>query len=901
MHYHGSALLFPRLLGNGVAVNSVTHLGYVYSLGVGWQVHVVDMRTGTPTGVSINVAGAGSLDVNGDTTNIAVDSVRNRVYVADYDDNKLIAIDGASNSVVGSESIPTPGHVYGVAVDQSTNRVYVSAEGSGDAGWLYQYDGTSLARLGPRVTVGGIEQEIAVNPATHRVYVAGGQTCTLHSVDYSGAGPEVTEFHPPFSCVHGLAVDPRRDRVFVGNAPATNAIAVLDGSSGALIRTLTSSIGRPLGPIVSLAVDPSTGLLYIGGLGLSVPPSAFNWQRGWVQVVDPTTGVVVDDAIGCIYSGRGCMGVALDTSLHRVIVVEPFGRFVVFDDPRPPPPLPNAPANIRATAASTQATVSWDPPPPSAAAPTQSYSVETTPGGIITTFDAPATTGTIASLGNGTPYTFRVRANNTDGHGPWSSPSAPVTPTGPPGTPTNVGAVVTGPRSAYVAWDPPVDLGGEPLSGYEIIVTNPLLSFPVIAPPTATGYEVNDLLSGEENRFAVRALHESGINGLASAVSPPVTPSAISGAPRGVRATALASSALVRWLPPAADGSGGSILRYRVFPHPATTPPQTVSFDERSATMPGLDNGRRYTFTVQAIFDSGPGPQSLSSPPATPAARPPTAPRNVSVSLNGRVASLTWDPPADTGGSEIVSYAVRRGPDGASQLVPAFDRRATFTLQYRRSHTFTIQAANTAFSGPSSEPTEPVSADVVSSFVDRLEVSALRLGALVSWHAPPSNGGSKIDRYIVRSIPPGAEVMVKGDERVAELRGLKRGTAYTFSVRARNAAGIGERSPRKSEPLTIADIPRRPTQLEAACEAGKVVLNWKAPHDAGGSPILGYSVTSEPIGGLAPVDGTSTKSKVVHLKAARTYTFEARALNEIGLSGPSLASEPIVPGQCQNP
>ena len=110
--------------------------------------------------------------------------------------------------------------------------------------------------------------------------------------------------------------------------------------------------------------------------------------------------------------------------------------------------------------------------------------------------------------------------------------------------------------------------------------------------------------------------------------------------------------------------------------------------------------------------------------------------------------------------------------------------------------------------------------------------------------------------------------MVKGDERVAELRGLKRGTAYTFSVRARNAAGIGEGSPRKSERLTIADIPRRPTQLEAACEAGKVVLNWKAPQDAGGSPVLGYSVTSKPIGGLAPVDGTSTTSRVVHLKAA---------------------------------
>ena len=399
--------------------------------------------------------------MNGDTTNIAVDSVRNRVYVADYDDNKLIAIDGASNSVVGSESIPTPGHVYSVAVDQSTNRVYVSAEGSGDAGWLYQYDGTSLARLGPRVTVGGIDQEIAVNPATHRVYVAGGQTCTLHSVDYSGAGPVVTEFHPPFSCVHGLAVDPRRDRVFVGNAPGTNAIAVLDGSSGALIRTLTSSIGRPLGPIVSLAVDPSTGLRTSEGWGSrsrrapstgsevgcrsSIPRRGGGRRRDRVYLQRPRL------------HGRRLGHVAAPRDRGRA--VRSFRRI---RRSAPAAATPERTGEHQGNRPSTQATVSWDPPPPSAAAPTQSYSVETMPGGIITNFDAPATTGTIASLGNGTPYTFRVRANNTDGHGPWSSPSARVTPTGPPGTPTNVGAVVTGPRSAYVAWDPPVDLGGEP-------------------------------------------------------------------------------------------------------------------------------------------------------------------------------------------------------------------------------------------------------------------------------------------------------------------------------------------------------------------------------------------------------------------------------------------------------
>ena len=184
---------------------------------------------------------------------------------------------------------------------------------------------------------------------------------------------------------------------------------------------------------------------------------------------------------------------------------------------------------------------------------------------------------------------------------------------------------------------------------------------------------------------------------------------------------------------------------------------------------------------------------------------------------------------------------------------------------------------------------------------DGYRVSALRLGGLVSWHAPPKNGGSKISEYVIRSIPPDARVKVDGDERVAALRELERGVDYTFSVRARNAAGLGEVSPRKPEPLTVADVPGRPTQLRAACEAGKVAVDWQAPLDAGGTPILGYSVTSKPLGALAPVHGTSTKSVVTRLKPDDSYTFEVRALNEIGLSGASVASEPIVPRQCRAP
>ena len=317
-------------------------------------------------------------------------------------------------------------------------------------------------------------------------------------------------------------------------------------------------------------------------------------------------------------------------------------------------------------------------------------------------------------------------------------------------------------------------------------------------------------------RFAVRALHESGINGLASAVSPPVTPSAISGAPREVRATALASSALVRWRPPAADGSGGSILRYRVYPHRRRLrrrPSRSMNGPRRCR---GSTTGADTRSPSRRSSIPGPGhsrsPRRRRRPPRAHQPHPGTSPcRSTVVS---RVSPGT--PPADTGESEIVSYAVRRGPDGASQMVPAFDRRATFTLPYRRSQQFTVQAANTAFSGPSSEPTESVSADVVRRLWT-VSKSALRLGALVSWHAPPSNGGSKVDRYIVRSIPPGAEVVVKGDERVAELRGLKRGRpTRSASVRATRPASARVRlASRSRSRLRISRDARRSSRRRA--------------------------------------------------------------------------------------
>ena len=73
--------------------------------------------------------------------------------------------------------------------------------------------------------------------------------------------------------------------------------------------------------------------------------------------------------------------------------------------------------------------------------------------------------GRVSSLENGEPYTFRVRAVNESGPGPWSAPSEPVTPRGTPGTPS---IQVISENGRYRWSIGGGDPNGAPISGYTL-------------------------------------------------------------------------------------------------------------------------------------------------------------------------------------------------------------------------------------------------------------------------------------------------------------------------------------------------------------------------------------------------------------------------------------------------
>jgi hypothetical protein len=102
--------------------------------------------------------------------------------------------------------------------------------------------------------------------------------------------------------------------------------------------------------------------------------------------------------------------------------------------PTPPSPsvfAPGQPLGLTAVAGDAMASVSWTAPADPGSYPVTDYSVTASPGGGTCLVDAPARTCDIRGLANGTSYTFRAKALNGSGWGPYSDPSNAVTPRGP--------------------------------------------------------------------------------------------------------------------------------------------------------------------------------------------------------------------------------------------------------------------------------------------------------------------------------------------------------------------------------------------------------------------------------------------------------------------------------------
>ncbi|SFS00788.1 tandem-95 repeat protein [Anaeromicropila populeti] len=107
-------------------------------------------------------------------------------------------------------------------------------------------------------------------------------------------------------------------------------------------------------------------------------------------------------------------------------------------------------------------------------------------------------------------------------------------------------------------------------------------------------------------------------------------------------------------------------------------------------------------------------------------------------------------------------------------------------------------------------------------------------GIMVSFNGPASDGGSSINSYIVTSGD--GSVTATGTYSPIKVTGLTAGNSYTFSVKAKNAAGEGEASD-SSESIIFTSIPTVNTESITSITSTSAAINGNVVSD-NGSAIL---------------------------------------------------------------
>ncbi|WP_213008376.1 fibronectin type III domain-containing protein [Paractinoplanes toevensis] len=579
------------------------------------------------------------------------------------------------------------------------------------------------------------------------------------------------------------------------------------------------------------------------------------------------------------------------------------------------PVTPDAPTITRVS--NSAVTVSWTKPTGNAAI--SGYTVQKSTGGApsnaCATTSADATECQVTGLDETQSYTFTVRANGEGTYGGssgFSSTSAAIIPGKPnkPDAPTvELGAEA---GQVTVNWTAPE---GGAVTGYTVTPASIVDNTPPSPCETAATVIHCDFSGLDDGvAYTFRVVAKGAVNSDPSDPSDSIVSQLPTKPATPVAALVADSPGTVEltWDKPV---TGGPVIYYTVTVSSTTggallgekSAGCGFNLDVPSCTITGLTPEASYTFTVTAIGDLG---SVTSDPSAAFTPNKPAAPATAVVTRDGvDAATVTWTPPAASGGGVVETYTATATPaDGAPATVacdevPANTLSCPFTsLDAAGSYTFTVTAANAA--GHSADATATVAVpDIPSAAETPVVVLGTAPGEVdVNWSLPAQGTAT---RYIVTAhsadggtLPAACEVAAL----TCPITGLTAAKHYTFTVRAENFLGGTDASP--TSPAVLPDRPGTPTSVDLTVTAvGEATLTWAAP--AAGGEVASYTATAtDDLNNSATpctAVSSSTTSCAFTLDPARAYTFAVIASNNAGDSdpatvGPITADKPGAPG-----
>ncbi|XP_073811656.1 projectin protein bent isoform X33 [Musca autumnalis] len=598
---------------------------------------------------------------------------------------------------------------------------------------------------------------------------------------------------------------------------------------------------------------------------------------------------------------------------------------VILDCPGPP----TGPLQYEEITANS-VTVSWKPPTDNGGSDILSYVIEKrdlTHGGgwvpAVTYINAKYNHAVVPRLVEGTQYEFRVMAENAQGR---SSPltSDPIIAKNQytvPGAPSKPQITDSDRNFISIKWSAPISNGGSQIIGYDIerrdVPTGRWVKINSVPVP-ATQYTDDHVKEEHQYQYRVSAVNAAG-NGKLSDHSDVYSAKPMREKPRlhldailGRKIKLRAKETLNLNIPisgaptPSVEWKRGDI---RI---PQNT---RISYNNNNEfTLLRIEDILRedaglYTVTASNEFgkDSADIEIIVVDKPT-----PPVGPLTYIEQGNDHI-SMSWNPPKDDGGSEIVGYIIEVAEYGTDiwRPVSGYCPKTNHTVKgliEGKKYVFRVKAENIY---GVSEPLEGAPIVAKSPFDPPGPPSQPKIvayspnSASLEWHPPEYAGGKPITGYIVERRERGGEWIKCTNYPTPNtsftVLHLHEGGRYEFRVKAVNDAGPG--SPSKPSEAITAEIQRSVPDAPDAPNTDRitrnsVTLSWRPPRHDGRSKLKGYFLEMKPKGSniWEPVNELpihNTVHTIQKLKEGEEYTFRVIAINEIGKSNPSKPSQPV--------
>ncbi|MDE3093981.1 MAG: fibronectin type III domain-containing protein [Acidobacteriota bacterium] len=231
----------------------------------------------------------------------------------------------------------------------------------------------------------------------------------------------------------------------------------------------------------------------------------------------------------------------------------------------------------------------------------------------------------------------------------------------------------------------------------------------------------------------------------------------------------------------------------------------------------------------------------------------PSAPRLLSVRPVAAGFSANWMAPTSTGGTSLLGYTITARPTTGRVITKTVAANVTSTtvtgLASSITYIVTVSANNSLGASLNSNSlfVTTLSNGGPPPAPARVDVSVQGSNTVVTWSAPPSDGGFALTGYEVGTSPAtsatGGTLLtstpLSASQHSLSVTGLAPSFRGYFFVAAVNSRGVGARQWRY---FANGRVPYRPARVIVSAAGADAVVQWSAPTNDGGFPVTGYEV-----------------------------------------------------------